>query len=126
MRKFALVGLTVLVACALVGCGGVTKEKAEKVYKDYYTMVLKDMKDGKSGNSTEYMNKAAAANGFKDWTDFATKAAKSLGADGWTKVTAEITKWMETETKKVTDEMTKKAMAGAGGEKKEEPEPKKE
>jgi hypothetical protein len=115
MRKLALVGLTVLVAMALVGCGGVTKEKAEKVYKDYLSAQLKETKDGKNPAPQALMDKAAKDNGFKDWADFAAKSTKSLGADGWTKVSQEVTKWYEGEVKKWTEEQMKKA-AGGGGE----------
>jgi hypothetical protein len=105
-----LIGLTIMVGAALVGCGGgVTKEKAEKVYKDYYSAVLKAAKDGKEIKSEEAMNKAAKDNGFTDWKDFSTKATTALGADGWKEVVDNVTKWYTEENKKMIEEKTKAA-----------------
>ncbi|MCU0722648.1 MAG: hypothetical protein MUC63_03380 [Planctomycetes bacterium] len=85
------------------------KEKATKVWKDYYGAVLAAAKDKKEVKGTELQDKAAKDNGFKDWTDFATKAAKSLGPDEWKKVTDEITKWYTAENEKLVKQMTEEA-----------------
>jgi len=120
MRNLVLVSVTVLVALALVGCGGLTKEKAEKVIKDYYGAQLKEIKDGKTPAPQALMDKTAKDAGFKDWADFNAKAVKSLGAEGYTKAYTDAGKWYTDECKKWGDEQAKKAGAPAEPKEKEE------
>jgi len=116
MRNVLLLGVTLLVGLALIGCGGgVSKEKVEKTWKDYYGALLKGAKEKKEVKGDEAYAKAAKDNGFKDWNDFTTKATKALGADEWTKATKKASDWYTAELKKITDAATKEA-----GEKTEE------
>ncbi|MHC5037094.1 MAG: hypothetical protein ACYTHM_07260 [Planctomycetota bacterium] len=122
MRNALILGVTLLVGFALIGCGGgVSAEKATKVYKDYYKLTLDATKNKKEVKGKEFMDKAAKDNNFTDWNDFATKATKALGADGWKKVTEDSQKWYDAEHKKVMEEMKKAATKKAeeAGAKKE-------
>ena len=105
MRNVALLGLTVLVGVALVGCGGgMTEEKYKNVMKKYYEQNLAAVKDGKEFDSDKAWAEAVKAEGFAD------KAAFDKAVGEWGNADA-----VQKEVDKVTKEKTEKAMEDAKG-----------
>ncbi|MHC5079432.1 MAG: hypothetical protein ACYTHN_10460, partial [Planctomycetota bacterium] len=83
------------------------KKKAEKVYKQFYRMMLIAAKEQKSIDSQKCMDQVARAHGFKDWGDFATKTVKIIGPQDWMELVKKLTEWYSSQVKAMTEAMAR-------------------
>jgi hypothetical protein len=118
MRNVILIGVTILVGAALVGCGGgINKEAAKKVYMGAVDKWAKEYEKAEDKTKVKgfdkYLDEEAKAAGAKDWADYATKAATDMGATEWSKCVQEFTKAQQDKMKELTDAMQKKAEGDA-------------
>ncbi len=75
-----------------------------KTYKDYFILCLDALKKSADVKNEEFMAKAAKANGFDSWADFAVKCVKALGPEGFKKATDEALAWWQAEVTKWAEE----------------------
>ncbi|MHC5035992.1 MAG: hypothetical protein ACYTHM_01635 [Planctomycetota bacterium] len=96
MKRLSLFGLALAFALALPGCDDEeAKNKAIKVFKDYYKLCIEATKAGKETDHKAFKNQAAKANGFAGWGDFVNKASQLLGPKAWMEVIDEATTWYD-------------------------------
>jgi hypothetical protein len=100
---------------SLAGCDKEKmKKRAKKVYRDYYAAVLETVAKKGKVDHDELKDRAAARNGFRDWTDFVATGEKLLGEEAMKVVAREMEAWYEDALHQLVVKMMQEGEGEAG------------